>query len=140
MMMAPGLRRLRSPTCNDSFPRGFGIRRRVYGAGFSTVDVPLRHSYDLYRVAARLRALARQPGHALIRRRTRHFARLRLLFPPRLHPCEHLSLRLQPLVRVVLQHSPREVPGDCFDNVLGFSRLEQVRHHRMPEIVKTEPR
>lgn len=47
-----------------------------------------------------------------------------LLFPTLLQTCEHLTLGLEPLVRVVFQHPPREVPGHRFDDVLRLASLE----------------
>ena len=55
-----------------------------------------------------------------------------------LHAGEHLSFGLEPLMRVVLQHSSREMACDRFDDMLRLACLEQIRHHRMAEIVKAE--
>ena len=60
------------------------------------------------------------------------------LLSPHLHPSEHLTFRLQPLVGVVLQHRLGELPGHGLDNVLGLTGLEQVRDDRVAQVVEPE--
>jgi hypothetical protein len=62
----------------------------------------------------------------------------RPLLPPHLHPLEHLTLCLEPLVRVVLQHLLGELAGHGLDNVLGLTGLEQVRDDRLAQVVEPE--
>jgi NTE family protein len=61
-----------------------------------------------------------------------------VLLSPFLHPGKHLPLGLEPLVRVVLQHPPREMSGDRLDDVLRFARLEQIGHDGVSQIVEAE--
>lgn len=60
----------------------------------------------------------------------------RFLLPPYLHPRKHLTFRLEPLVRVVLQHLLGKLAGHGLDNVLRLTGLEQVRHDRMAQVVE----
>lgn len=43
-------------------------------------------------------------------------------------------------MRVVLQHSSREVPRNRLDDMLRLPCFKQIRNDGMPEIVKTKPR
>ena len=63
-----------------------------------------------------------------------------LLLPSLFHPGEHLTLRLEPLVRVVLQHLLGELPGHGLDHVVGFAGLQQICDDSVPQIVKPESR
>src|SRR5687768_5920536 len=60
------------------------------------------------------------------------------LLSPLFHPSKHLALGLEALVRVVLQHPTREVPGHRFDDVLGLAGLEQVRDNRVAQVMEPE--
>jgi hypothetical protein len=62
----------------------------------------------------------------------------RSLLPPHLHPLEHLTLCLEPLVRVVLQHLFGELAGHGLDNVFGLTGLEQVRDDRVAQVMEPE--
>ena len=53
---------------------------------------------------------------------------------------EHLSLGLETLMRVVLQHSSREMACDRLDDMVWLACFEQICDDGMPQIVKPEPR
>jgi hypothetical protein len=74
---------------------------------------------------------ARKPNDCALRR---------LLLSPLLHARKHLSFGLEPLMRVVLQHSSREMTCDRLDDMLRLACFKQIRDDGMPKIVKPEPR
>ena len=41
-------------------------------------------------------------------------------------------------MRVMLQHTPRQMTGYRFDYMLWFTRLEKIRDDGMPQIVEPE--
>lgn len=62
----------------------------------------------------------------------------RPLLPPYLHPCEHLTLCLEPLVRVVLKHLLGEVAGHGLRSRAGAHGLEEVRDDSVAHVVEPE--
>jgi hypothetical protein len=59
-----------------------------------------------------------------------------LLLSTLFHPRKHLAFRLEPLVRIVFQHPPRQVPGDRFDDVLRLAGLQQIGDDGVPQVVE----
>ena len=55
-------------------------------------------------------------------------------------PVECGLLRLQPDVRIVLQHPPREVAGDRFDHVVRLAGLEEPGDNGVTEVVEAQAR
>ena len=51
---------------------------------------------------------------------------------------ERLALRVDPDVRVVLQHPARQVAADRFEHVIGHAHLGQLGDDRVPQVVEPE--